>query len=251
MELPVCVPVGEALALRPDARVDDPDDDVLPRPRGVFVAGCLAAELIPKTALVAQAEEGRRVRCVGGLQLVARDREHFLPALELRRLALSKPRGEAVVRVDVVVELLSAADRGEHVRVPGLEVVGVLLDIARCWIDLLAFARLRRRNPSDAAVVGDDGVQPKLDDVAADRIRVSARCGTGSKDGRQRREPDDHGDSRQRREAACRTHRSRRCFHVISPLEKDSGQSPSLCRRYEHGRPTLGAGETVTDMSDK
>ena len=62
-EFALRIPIGEALALRPDTRVNNTDDDI-------FSCSCMrscagwTAQLIPKTACARKPEEARRRRCV-------------------------------------------------------------------------------------------------------------------------------------------------------------------------------------------
>src|SRR6185369_3379508 len=93
--------VAEAQRLRPDARVDVADDDVL--------AGLPdAAELIPQTARSRQAEERRGRRGVHRLDPLLRDRDDVRVGGEPVRLARGQASGEAVERDGVVVELRAA-----------------------------------------------------------------------------------------------------------------------------------------------
>jgi hypothetical protein len=97
--------IGEALAFRPDPRVEDADDDVFP--------GVVDAELRPQSIRRGQAEERRRVRRVHRLKRVLDDVHHAGLTLHGLRLIGREFHGEAVVCVPVVVDLPAAADAAQ------------------------------------------------------------------------------------------------------------------------------------------
>ena len=223
-------PVREAQALRPDARVDDPDDDVL--------AGAAdAAELIPEAARRGQAEEVRRRRRVDRVELVRRDRRDARLGGQLGRLGLGQLRGEAVVRVDVAVEL-RPADRGHGRVVLALEVARVGDDVAGVRVDLLALLGRRGLEALHAAFVGDDRLVHHLDDVDAVLRRRHRRL-RASRRGRLRRarctrqQGDEQGRRRDERDELPSTH---------GPSERESRDPIASCPRITRG-PWEGAAE--------
>ena len=111
--------------LGPDAAVDDSDDDVLSG-AGPALARGRAAELGPQTARGIQPEEGGCGRRVERLLLVLAHGDDALLLLQRVRLRGRQLGAEAVERVDVVVELLTAACLRERRGVRALQVVGVL-----------------------------------------------------------------------------------------------------------------------------
>ncbi len=130
-ELPVCVSVGEALGLRPDARVDDADDDVLagPAESGPGFSSRPARQGAP-TDRPEQSGRGMPAWTTCPPSAARRPSPRGRPGgFELRRLRFTQLCGEPVVRVRVVVELLATAGAAQCSVMGCLEVAYVLDDI--------------------------------------------------------------------------------------------------------------------------
>jgi hypothetical protein len=146
--------VGEAQALRPDAAIDDADDDALTLGLGG-----------PDAARAGQAEEGGRARRVERARFVLGDAEHAGGQRQLGCLRLGQFGSKAVEHVAVVVELLAAAHAIEQAVLARRQVAHVAHDLRVVRVDLLAFARLGRSVSLDAAVVDGHRRLGELHDV--------------------------------------------------------------------------------------
>jgi hypothetical protein len=183
--------VGEAERLGPDAGVDVADDDAL--------AGALdAAELLPQPARRIEPEECRCRGRIGRALLVGRDRQHAGRPDHRVGLRRRQLRGEAVVRIHVVVELVGPADLRDGRGVLALEEARVGDDRTRVRVDLLARLGGRGLEAIDAARVRHHGHLGHLDDVDAvlgELPRGGCLRGGGRRQhGQQQHRADDRGD---------------------------------------------------------
>ena len=164
-----------AQALGPDAAIYDTDDDV-------FTTATDPAELIPQSAGISQAEEGRGGRSVEGLQLVRRHGQHALNRSHLSGLLGAQLSGEAVEAVGVAIQLLPATGFGKSAGVLAIQIRHVVDDFRAVRIDLLTLLGRGRLQSWDAPFVGNDWGIRHLDDIDAIlrfagrfvRIRVAA-----------------------------------------------------------------------------
>jgi hypothetical protein len=123
-EFSIRVPVGEALALRPDTRVDNADGDIF---AGSGMRSCASrtAQLLPNSARCIQAE---KVWCwwrVLTKHFVRGHREDTVLLLECRGLFGCELCGKAVVANPVIIDLLPTANFPESCVVLALEVTDV------------------------------------------------------------------------------------------------------------------------------
>jgi hypothetical protein len=160
------VAVGEALRLRPDARVEDSDDHVL----ALNVAG-----RGPKTRQwISEAEERRRRCRVHHYFLRLLDAEDTRVGPGLRDLAGRHLRRKAVERVAVVVDLLTAGF-GQYGVVPRVEICGVADDVRVLRIDLRPLRRSGCPVPGNPALVRDGRRLHEPNDVHV-RARLVPGC---------------------------------------------------------------------------
>lgn len=205
-QLPVGVAIGEALALRPDAGVDDADDDAVACAGGVLAAG-RPAELRPEPTRIGEAEErgSRRVSCVTvSSGVTAITSACFWSSSACSPSASRRCRCRCRCRCS---RRASGRRRPREGRVLGaLEVADVLGDDGRERIDLRALRRLRRLVARDVAVIGDHGALAHLNDVGALVLRTDGRAAC---DGEER---DARCDRRQGRPNAGDVRPRRPCF---------------------------------------
>ena len=165
-ELAIGVAVRDARVLGPDAAVDDSDDHVLARAAGLLGAAG-AAELVPQSVGVGEAEERRRRGGVEGESLVGRDGQHVGQSGHLGGRGRREPSREAVERVGVAVDLGPAAGPIQGRVVLATEVTDVSPNLRARRVDLLALPGLRGPQSADSAVVTDHGRLGELHDVGA------------------------------------------------------------------------------------
>jgi beta-glucosidase-like glycosyl hydrolase len=151
--------VGEAEALRPDAGVDDADDDVL-------TGAARAGELAPEPARLVDAEERRRVRRRRRAQFVFGDADDPGRGAQRGGLRFAQFRGEPVEGIAVLVDLAGAtADARDGAVLALAEVARVAVDVRALRVDLAAELGPCRRPAGNTALVGDDRVIVHLHDV--------------------------------------------------------------------------------------
>src|SRR5205823_4599852 len=108
-EVSIRIAVAEALALRPDARVNDANDDIFTRSRALFQGG-QAAELRPEAVWVIEAKEVRCGRCILTDDLVRADRDHSGLLDHCGSLFGGQFGGKAVITERIIVKFRSATD---------------------------------------------------------------------------------------------------------------------------------------------
>src|SRR5262245_59043705 len=142
-QLSLRVAVGETLALRPDTRVNNTDNDIF--------AGSLmrsrasrTAQLIPKIACARKSKEARRRRCLDFFQLVRRHRENIALFRESRGLLRCKLRSKAIEAERIAINLCATADSSDGIFVFALEITDITQSIRGERVNPLALARFCR-----------------------------------------------------------------------------------------------------------
>ncbi len=149
--------VGEAGVLGPDAGIDDADDDV-------FAGRILAAQLIPETATVGQAQEVGRIIGFREASFVGPDMQDVGTGRQRGRLGSGQLSGKAVEADVVIVEFaIYGANLDEGVIVAAVEIGHVAFHVTAVWIDLLAFLRTGSSQSRDVTVIGDNRIVNHLD----------------------------------------------------------------------------------------
>ena len=230
---PGCRLVGEARVLRPDAAVDDADDDVL--------AGQPVA---PRPATTGDVEVVRRVVGERMPQLVLPDTGDVRVGPQRLDLTRAKPRGEAIEAVAVSVDLLARPHLGHDPVVLLFQMSEVLANIGRVDVDLRPGGRFGGRDAGDAAAVGRYRVLAQLHDVDRGRLLGGQRSGADEFGVRH------HADGMDQREQN-RDHNGRMFHGSLLPwappapaiggrttcapcCETDRGPGPSTCTRPQH-----------------
>src|SRR5246127_3363923 len=139
-EFSIGIAVSKTLALRPNAGVNDADDNPFTSSRALL-ASSWTAKLFPKAACVSEAEKSWCAGCVGIAELVRCHRENVALFRESRGLFLSKLRGKAIEAVRVVVNLRATAGFLQSFVVFSLEITDVTQSVRCQRINLLAVAR--------------------------------------------------------------------------------------------------------------
>ena len=140
--------------LRPDAAIDDADDDAFARTAAVRTTGDdSTAQLLPQAARGIETEERRRRRCVDRPRFVLLHRKDARHRLQLQHLRITKLSRKAVERVFVAVELAPAADGSERCIVLLRQEVRITCDILAVGVDLRSLARTRGFETTRAAAV--------------------------------------------------------------------------------------------------
>src|SRR5262245_25760368 len=165
-ELPIGIAIGKTLALGPDTRINNTDDDI-------FSCACMrscagwTAQLIPKITCPRKPEEARRRRCVDFVQLVRCHRENVALFRDSRSLFLSKLRSKAIEAKRIAINLWATADLSNGFVVFALEVTDVTQSIRGEWINLFALARFCGVVSMNVTTIGDDRGSFHLDDINA------------------------------------------------------------------------------------